>query len=682
MGKGELTSGVFLINISLMKKVRDFYNVYKKNCYLAAGLLLSCLFMVPFLLLGTGSIVTYHDQLDGELFSYLLTAKYLFTDIRVYPEIMNGLPAAGAVPPAPLFVLLYVFFEPFTALMLSQWIICIVGFCGMYFLLLKLTKQEFISFSVAVIFMLLPFYPVYGLCIPGQPMLLFSVLSLLEEERRFAMLPFLAGKHRSAVFPLPDQKYRSADSSAHAQEIPRKRRLSGYTVLYSMLILFYGAASSPVLVGFACLLFLGSFALYETVTALRKKNRIPLSPWFSLGLLLITYIVTNLGLIRQVLFPESTYISHKTEMVLSAQNFTDYFKEAFTTGISYAQSYHIVLFLLILLCIVLFFLPFNKNRISRIHPSSSADSISADDLPQSAVRSGKNSPFSPEHSGLLAKSLGILAFILVVCLFYAFYHGSFITGIRNASTGILKTFNLDRVCWLLPTAWCILAGYLLCFIERSWEHSSPGSPRIRDIFIKYGIICIFLGIWSLTVLLRSSLRPNLSKLLKGGNYYALDWNNFFAKDIFSQIDAAIGKPQDSYHVVSVGIYPAAAAYNGFYCLDGYSNNYPLEYKHTFRRIMEGELNKSDYVRDFFDNWGNRCYITTAEQANYYTFEKKWNSVIYDLDLNIDQLKDMDCKYIFSAAYLMNAEEKGLSLLQEAPFETENSWYHIYVYAVN
>ena len=641
MGKGELTSGVFLINIILMKKVRDFYNAYKKNCYLAAGLLLSCLFMVPFLLLGTGSIVTYHDQLDGELFSYLLTAKYLFTDIRIYPEIMNGLPAAGAVPPAPLFVLLYVFFEPFTAFMFSQWIICIVGFCGMYFLLLKLTKQEFISFSIAVIFMLLPFYPVYGLCIPGQPMLLFAVLSLLEEER-----------------------------------------LSVYTVLHSMLILFYGAASSPVLVGFACLLFLGSFALYETVTALRKKNRVPLSPWFSLGLLFFTYIVTNSGLIRQVLFPETTYISHKTEMVLSAQNFTDYFKEAFTTGISYAQSYHNVLFLLILLCIVLYSLQFIKNRISRVHPSSSADSISADGLPRNTVRSGKNYPFSTEHYGLPAKSLGILAFIFVICLFYAFYHGSFITGIRNASTGILKTFNLDRVCWLLPTAWCILAGYLLCFIERSWEYSSPGSFRIRGIYLKYGIICIFLGIWGITVLLHSSLRPNLSKLLKGNNYYALDWNNFFAEDIFTQIDAAIGKPQDSYHVVSVGIYPAAAAYNGFYCLDGYSNNYPLEYKHTFRRIMEGELDKNDYVRDFFDNWGNRCYITTAEQANYYTFEKKWNSVIYDLDLNIDQLKEMDCKYIFSAAYLMNAEEKGLSLLQEAPFETENSWYHIYVYVVD
>ena len=98
--------------------------------------------MIPFLLLGTGSIVTYHDQLDGELLNYILAARYLFTDIRIYPEIMNGLPAAGAVPPAPLFVLLYALFKPFTAFLLSQWIIYLVAFSGMYLLLLNLPDRN------------------------------------------------------------------------------------------------------------------------------------------------------------------------------------------------------------------------------------------------------------------------------------------------------------------------------------------------------------------------------------------------------------------------------------------------------------------------------------------------------------------------------------------------------------
>ena len=610
-----------------MKKILYFYSTHKKNCYLAAGLVLSCLFMIPYFLLGGGSIVTYHDQLDGELFSYLLTAKYLLTDIRVYPEIMNGLPAAGAVPPAPLFVLLYAAFKPFTAFMISQWIIYLTAFLGMYLLLLRLTGREFISFSIAVIFMLMPFYPVYGLCIPGQPLLFFAVLALFDKERRSAV---------SSSFPRKAGYYFSADS-----------------IFYYLIIFLYGISSSLVLAGFACLLLLGGSALIHTITALLLKKRGSLSLWFSLIVLLASYISVNSGLIRQVLFPGNTYISHKTEMVLSPQNFSDYFKEAFTTGISYAQSFHLVLFILMLFCLLLFFM----NAVVK-----------------------KESLFSGSDKLPLLKALRVLLFIFLTCLFYAFYHGHFITEIRNISGGILKTFNLDRVCWLLPTAWCILAGYLLSFIAGLREHKT--AARSCSLCLKYGIISATLGIWGITVLLHSPLRPNLSKLLKGGDYYALDWDRFFAEDIFSQIDSAIGKPKDSYHVISIGIYPAAAAYNGFYCLDGYSNNYPLEYKHTFRRIMEDELEKSDYIRDFFDNWGNRCYITTAEQANYYTFEKKWNSVIYDLDLNTDVLKELDCRYVFSAAYLMNAEEKGLTLLREAPFETEGSWYHIYVYAVD
>ncbi|MBO5281674.1 MAG: hypothetical protein J6B43_00890, partial [Lachnospiraceae bacterium] len=60
--------------------------------------------------------------------------------------------------------------------------------------------------------------------------------------------------------------------------------------------------------------------------------------------------------------------------------------------------------------------------------------------------------------------------------------------------------------------------------------------------------------------------------------------------------------------MSLGITPAAALYNGFYCLDGYSNLYPLEYKHEFREIIARELEKSEGVRVYFDAWGNRCYL--------------------------------------------------------------------------
>ena len=76
-----------------------------------------------------------------------------------------------------------------------------------------------------------------------------------------------------------------------------------------------------------------------------------------------------------------------------------------------------------------------------------------------------------------------------------------------------------------------------------------------------------------------------------------------------------------YRVVSLGIDPAAAYYQGFYCLDGYLNNYSLDYKDKFRKIIQPELDKSEYLADYYDDRGNRCYLYSAEIPGYYTIEK-------------------------------------------------------------
>ena len=59
---------------------------------------------------------------------------------------------------------------------------------------------------------------------------------------------------------------------------------------------------------------------------------------------------------------------------------------------------------------------------------------------------------------------------------------------------------------------------------------------------------------------------------------------------------------------SLGISPAPALMHGFYTVDGYSNNYPLEYKHRFREVIAPEIEKNEEVRVYFDTWGNRCYL--------------------------------------------------------------------------
>lgn len=113
---------------------------------------------------------------------------------------------------------------------------------------------------------------------------------------------------------------------------------------------------------------------------------------------------------------------------------------------------------------------------------------------------------------------------------------------------------------------------------------------------------------------------------------------FLAEKQFQEIKEYIGLPVADYRVVSIGIHPAIAQYNGFYMLDTYNNFYPLSYKHEFRKIIEKELAKNKTIRTYFDEWGGRCYIFTAELGKNYMFTKDSKKRLKNLQLNTAQLK--------------------------------------------
>ena len=152
------------------------------------------------------------------------------------------------------------------------------------------------------------------------------------------------------------------------------------------------------------------------------------------------------------------------------------------------------------------------------------------------------------------------------------------------------------------------------------------------------------------------------------------------RNVFDSIKNHIGKDVKDYKVVSLGIYPAAASMNGFYTLDGFFQNYPLEYKHDFRKIIAGELEKSEHLREYFDYWGNKCYILTSEFPKEYKISKNADITIQNLEIDTAQLKAMGGDYIFSALPINNFEE--LSLTFEGNFDTPTSFWRIYLYKVS
>ena len=83
-------------------------------------------------------------------------------------------------------------------------------------------------------------------------------------------------------------------------------------------------------------------------------------------------------------------------------------------------------------------------------------------------------------------------------------------------------------------------------------------------------------------------------------------------------------------------------------LDGYSTGYPLSYKHEFANIIEGELDKSEALHDYFWDWGNRCYAFSHELGRNYLIPKDSGLSIKDFSMDVEALKRMGGGYIISA----------------------------------
>jgi len=152
---------------------------------------------------------------------------------------------------------------------------------------------------------------------------------------------------------------------------------------------------------------------------------------------------------------------------------------------------------------------------------------------------------------------------------------------------------------------------------------------------------------------------------------------FYSVELFNEIKEFIGMPVDKYRVASIGLHPAISQYNGFYTLDTYNNFYPLSYKYQFRKIIAKELEKNKTIRTYFDEWGGRCYLFSAELGKHYMFKKHSKRTLKNLELNIEAFKDMGGKYIFSAVPIENAIENRLHL--DKIFSSKQSPWKIYLY---
>ncbi|MED4871159.1 DUF6044 family protein [Geobacillus stearothermophilus] len=224
---------------------------------------------------------------------------------------------------------------------------------------------------------------------------------------------------------------------------------------------------------------------------------------------------------------------------------------------------------------------------------------------------------------------------------------------------LLNTFNFARFHFLRPMVIYIdfaLALQILAKERTAWRRLVP---------IALALQLLLLGGFNEEIRYRLAGTPSFEQ--------------FYSEHLFTKIKQYIGKPVSSYRVASVGLHPAIAQYNGFYTLDTYNNFYPLSYKRKFRRIIAKELDKSPVLKDYFDHWGNRVYLFSAELGKHYMFTKRSHKVIRHFEIGTKAFKQLGGKYIFSSVPIENARDIHLRFLRA--FTDRQSVWKIYVYEV-
>lgn len=235
----------------------------------------------------------------------------------------------------------------------------------------------------------------------------------------------------------------------------------------------------------------------------------------------------------------------------------------------------------------------------------------------------------------------------------------------NGFSGGIPFFNLGRFHYLHPVLWYTLFALALSIIGRH---------------LRFGRILVLIAIVAQIVFLfdRSDQRVTAEK-------WQPTYEQFFATQLFSEIDQTIGRNKSQYRTVSIGIHPSISQYNGFYTLDGLFYNYPLVYKHQFRKLIAGELEKSPAWRKYYDEWGSRFYIFSKDLEGYqhtaFMLRKQLvhqsNIKIENLSLDTELFKKMGGKYIFSAVEIVNSDKFGFRLIKK--FDHPDSAWEIYLY---
>lgn len=629
----------------------------------AVGLI--ALYLWPYWVLGQDAHVLVHDQLDSVFISLKILAEsgllFAHPDTPI-PAIGNDVPRAAYPSPFYGVVWLFMLFGPFEGYVAAQLVLRLVAYWGMYRLLTRhcLTAEEYrlpVTLS-ALAFALLPHFSLFGLSIAGQPLFFSSLLNIRAGQGKPVDWAICA------LFPM-----------------------------WSLLAL-----------GGLFTMAIGGLIWCVDVVARHPGMR---RLFWALGLTTVVTLVVEYQIVMVVLGLADGFVSHRTEFRLNAPeigaaltnawyNFKDgqYHAPSMqgavilpgavaalilvawgrggllwrtgATGRSWLARTAVVAAVVVALLVLIVVLMWGAPRMPPMVLGGLVMALGVL-MPIVTLNLTRNSSLSGRED-MVRQPVVLLVWSLTAALVFSMWYALWPllwAGISEMAPHV-PYLNLSRFHYLHPMLWSMVLAAVLAVLWR--QGSVVGKSAV-----------------ALVVALHAATLVNATEHRQSRVAGDPTFREFFSPALFNDLTRALEPKERISAVVSVGLHPAVAAYNHLRSLDGYLANYPLAYKHAFRNLIAGELDRNEDYRQYFDDWGSRFYIfahelAPAKDAAFALSKERVRETDIRLDslrLNTQAFAAMGGSHVLSAVAIGNAKDLGLDLVTVA--EHPASPWRLFVY---
>lgn len=271
----------------------------------------------------------------------------------------------------------------------------------------------------------------------------------------------------------------------------------------------------------------------------------------------------------------------------------------------------------------------------------------------------------------------LMIWIIFNCLIFGFYEFAPFRHLVEAIVPKLTGFEFARTAYFNTFLWY---AELLVVCIKLYDFSKKEGKKLFVIVANVIVALAVIVVMFMPQVYNDfyyTVYNQTYKVVKNKETSTVNYREFYSTKLFDKVKNEIGYSGE--WSAAYGLHPAVLQYNGIATVDGYLGMYPEEYKQKWLKIEAPAFANSPSLGSYFEGWGARVSLYSGNDENTYAplrvMELSDNRLIVDMN----ELKTLDCKYIFSRIEFSNADEAGVELI--GTYTDSSSPYTIYVYLI-